>query len=170
MSKFLNAEGYFDKTGMEEIGTTSPVVVNGDVARALWLSMADQKQTDLLHFGPSHCCIGGASSGVSQFGDGATLKEGTMGFLVPPFADRVSFGILANGTGDLTLNGNYVISVANLLGAFTWHWGSLTENLVGITFANVGSPQYTNITYSKPAGMEIRSLVVRYNISSQALS
>ena len=58
MSNFLDPNGgYFDKAMMQEIGTSSPAVVNGDRAEALPLLQADQKQTDLLYFGPSYSCL-----------------------------------------------------------------------------------------------------------------
>ena len=169
MSNFVDPNGgYFDKTMMQEIGTSSPSVVNGDRAEALHLLQADQKQTDLLHFGPSYSCIGGGEA--RQFGAAASLKAGTFGFLAPAFADRVSFGMLARGSGTLTLNGSYTIQIDNGVGAYVWTWGSLTENLVGVSFASVGSPQFQKITYSKQAGLEVISLVVRYNRSSKNLS
>ena len=78
--------------------------------------------------------------------------------------------MLARGSGTLTLNGSYTIQIDNGVGAYVWTWGSLTENLVGISFASVGSPQFQKVTYSKPAGLEVISLVVRYNRSSKNLS
>ena len=168
MSNFIDAESYFDKVGMQTIATTSPQVVNGDVARALWILQADQKQADLLHFGPSFNCIGGGQD--RQFGAAAADETGVFGFLAPAFCDRVSFGMYARGSGTLTLNSTYTIQMNNGVGAYAWSWGSNTQNVVGVTPAYVGTPQYTKIDYEKEAGLDVISLVVRYQISSQNLS
>ena len=168
MSNFIDAEGYFDKVGMQTIATTSPQVVNGDVARALWILQADQKQADLLHFGPSFTCLGGGQD--RQFGAAASAKTGVIGFLAPAFCDRVSFGMYARGAGTLTLNANYTIQMDNGVGSYAWSWGSNTENVVGVTITSVGSPQFVKVDYEKEAGLDVISLVVRYQISSQNLS
>ena len=168
MSNYIDAEGYFDKVGLQEIGTSSPQVVNGAVAEALWILQADQKQADLLHFGPSFSCIGGGQD--RQFGAAASSKSGVIGFLAPAFCDRVSFGMYARGSGTLTLNSNYTLTMDNGVGAYGWVWGSLTENLVGVTPSAIGSPEYKKIDYAKGAGLDVISLVIRYGLSSEKLS
>lgn len=167
MSKFIYDTGQFDETNLQEIGTTTPQVVNGDVCKASFFKTIDQKQADLLYWGPSHSCIGGADE--KQFGVEASAETGTIGFLAPAFADRAAFGMYAKGSGTLTLNGTYTIDLTNDLDDYSWTWGSLTENLVGVVHTNTGSPQFKKITYSKGAGLNVIAIVVRYAISSETL-
>lgn len=168
MSKFVYDLGQFDQTGLQEIGATYPQVVNGDVCKAGFFKTADQKQADLLYWGPSFSCVGGAAD--KQFGVGANAETGHLGFLAPAFCNRAAFGMLAKGSGTLTLGTAYTISVNAQVGSYAWTWGSLTENLITITPTTTGMPTFRSIGYSKDAGLEIVSIVVRYALSSEEIS
>jgi hypothetical protein len=93
-----------------------------------------------------------------------------MSLLAPAFADRAAFGIYAKGTGTITFNSNYPISVTNATGDYSWYWGSLTENLIGVTFSSVGVPKPLNVAVAKDTGLSVISVVVRYRISSEQIA
>jgi hypothetical protein len=168
VSKFVYDLGQFDQTGLQEIGATYPQVVNGEVCKASFFKTADQKQADLLYWGPSFCCIGGEPD--KHFGVGANAETGQIGFLAPPFCNRAAFGMLAKGSGTLTLGTAYTIAVNAQVGSYAWTWGSLTENLITVSPSTTGMPTYRSIPYDKGAGLEIVSIVVRYALSSEEIS
>lgn len=168
MSNFIDAEGHFDHVGQKLIGTTSPVVVNGDRASALWLLLSDQKQTDLLFWGPSFCVVAGKEG--EQFGATASLVNHFVGIWVPPFCDRISFDILARGTGDVTFGSSYVISVNSEGLGPVWYPGSQTDNLISVTGTLAGVPLFQKIDFEKEAGVDVRCVVVRFLRSQQNIT
>ena len=168
MTNFIDFEGHFDKTGKKIIGTSSPQVVNGDVAKAMWLLNADQYQADLLHFGPSFCSVGGYTG--AHFGPAASVVNSVVAFLAPAFCDVVAVGVLVKGSGTVTLNSNYSITVTNELGGYFWRWGSLTENLIPVGATSAGVPAFKTITYSKEAGVDIISMVIRFARTTQNIT
>jgi hypothetical protein len=170
MSNFIFDTGYFDKTGRATIGTATPKIVNGDVAEALPILEADQAQADLLHWGPCHAAIGSAVIGGDAGNFEGNITASFMSLLAPAFADRAAFGIYAKGTGTITFNSNYPISVTNATGDYSWYWGSLTENLIGVTFSSVGVPKPLNVAVAKDTGLSVISVVVRYRISSEQIA
>jgi len=172
MTKFIFDSGYFDKTGRQTIGTTEPKVVNGDVAEAYPILQADQAQADLLHWGPCFTALGTfmyGSAYTGNFGGGA-ITSSPITVLVPPFADRLVFGIYAKGTGTITFNGNYPISVTNSTGDYTWFWGSLTENLIGVSAPTLGKPHNQTVMVAKDANLDIISIIGRYRISTETIA
>lgn len=168
MSNFIDAEGHFDHIGQKVIGTTTPTVVNGDKAKALWLLLADQKQTDLLHFGPSFCVIGGEQD--EQFGQTASLETHTLAVLVPAFCDLLAFDLLAKGTGDVTFGSSYTITVDSDGDSPVWYPGSTQSNLYSVTGTLGGVPQFQKIDFEKEAGVDLRCVVVRFLRSQQNIT
>jgi hypothetical protein len=162
MTNYIFDTGYFDKTGRQTIGTATPKIVNGDVAEALPILEADQAQADLLHWGPCHAAIGSAVIGGNAGNFEGNIAASFITLLAPAFADRAVFGIYAKGSGTITFNNNYPISVTNGTDDFSWYWGSLTDNLVGVTFSSVGVPKPLNIAVAKDNGLSVISIVVRY--------
>jgi len=170
MSNFIFDSGSFDKTGRETIGTTTPKIVNGDVAEALPILEADQAQADLLHWGPCYTAIGCGEPGSGAGNFDGNISNSFITFLAPAFADRAAIGIYAKGTGTITFNTNYPISVTNETEDYSWYWGSLTENLIGVTFSSVGVPKVTSVAVSKDLNLDVISIVIRYRISSEEIS
>ena len=168
MSNFVDAEGHFDHVGQKVIGTSEPVVVNGDKAEALWLLLADQKQTDLLFWGPSFCVIGGQQE--RQFGDPTSAESHTIGFTVPAFCDRLAFDVFALGTGDITFGGSYTISVSAEGTVPVRYPGSQTDNLISVNNFVAGNSIFQKISISKDADVDLRCVVVRFLRSNQQLS
>jgi hypothetical protein len=168
MSNFIDAEGHFDFVGQKVIGTTQPIVVNGDKAKALWLLLADQKQTDLLFWGPSFCVIGGAED--MQFGLGVGGVTHTLGVWVPAFCDRLAFDIYAKGVGTVTFGSSYSITV-DAAGDNPLHYpGSNTQNLLSVTGTTAGNSVFQKIDFQKGAGVDVFCVVVRFLRSSQTIS
>jgi hypothetical protein len=168
MSKFLDSEGYFDEVGQKPIGTSSPTVINGEQARALWLLLADQKQTDLIFWGPSFCVIGGEEG--QQFGEVGSSQSGFFSVWVPGFCDRLAFEIIAKGVGDVTIGSSYTISVSNQSTVPILVKGSQTSNLVSVTGTGAGNPVFQKIAIAKDAGVDLRSVIVRFLRSAQEIS
>lgn len=171
MTNFIFDSGYFDKTGRQTIGTTEPKVVNGDVAEAFPILQADQAQADLLHWGPCFSSLGTFIHSANTDGDfGGNIGSSRITILVPPFADRLAFGIYAKGSGTITFNGNYPISVQNETGDYTWFWGSLTENLIGVSAPTLGKAHNQTVTVAKDADLDIISIIGRYRISTETIA
>lgn len=167
MSNFVDAEGHFDHVGQKVIGTSEPVVVNGDKAEALWLLLADQKQTDLLFWGPSFCVIGGQQERQFRTTDGQPM---VLGFTVPAFCDRLAFDVFALGTGDVTFGGSYTVSV-NAEGTLPVRIpGSQTDNLLSVTNPNPGNSIFQKINIAIDTDVDLRCVIVRFLRSNQQLS
>ena len=168
MSNFVDAEGHFDFVGQKVIGTQQPIVVNGDRAKALWLLLADQKQTDLLFWGPSFCVIGGQED--MQFGFTYTAYTHTLGVWVPAFCDRLAFDVYAKGVGSVTFGSSYTIEV-DADGDEPLHYpGSKTQNLLSVTGTTAGNAVFQKIDFQKDAGIDVFCVVVRFLRSSQTIS
>lgn len=168
MSNFLDAEGYFDAVGQEAIGTSTPKVINGEQARALWLLLADQKQTDLIYWGPSFSIIGGEEG--QQFGEVGSSQSGFLSVWVPGFCDRLGFEVIAKGTGDVTIGSSYTITVQNGSSQPISIKGSQVTGLISVTGTAAGNPVYQKIAISKDAGVDLRSVIVRFLRSSQTIA
>ena len=167
MSKFIDAEGHFDHVGQKLIGTTSPNVVNGDKAKALWLLLADQRQTDLLFWGPSFGVIAGEAG--KQFGTEGSAESGVLVIWVPAFCDRLAFDVMAKGSGDIVFQSQYTISVNNP-SVPTYLPGSKTTDVVAVTGGNTGNSFVQKITFTKAAGVDLRCVVVHFLRSAQEIS
>jgi hypothetical protein len=168
MSKFIDAEGHFDHVGQKLIGTSSPNVVNGDKAKALWLLLADQKQTDLLFWGPSFAVIAGEAG--KQFGTEGSAESGVLTLWVPAFCDRLAFDVMAKGSGDVVFQSAYTVAVAVEYGLPAFVPGSKTNNLLSVTGGGAGNSFAQKITFTKAAGVDLRCVVVHFLRSAQEIS